>query len=827
VTPEFSSSLPIDTVLPQIKEALQARAQLVIVAPPGAGKTTRVPLALLNAPWMMGRKIILLEPRRLAARAAANRMAAMIGEGVGETIGLRMRLESKVSDKTRIEIVTEGVFVRMILDDPALENVGCVLFDEYHERSLDADVGLALALDAQEGLRNDLKLIAMSATIDAERVATLMHEAPVIVSQGRAFDVEMRYLGRQPNESVEDAMIRAIKLALREERGSILAFLPGQGEILRVARRLTELDLKSVLITSLYGAQERVDQERAIAPPPAGQRKVTLATTIAETSLTIEGVRIVIDCGLSRVQRYEPDIGLSRLETVRAARASVEQRAGRAGRMEPGVCYRLWDEQQTKSLQPFLTPEILTADLASLVLDLAAWGVSDPGNLRWLDPPEGPSWKEAISLNRDLGALDADGRLTEAGHALHSLPLAPRLARMVIVAASHGHAERAADLAMLLSERGLGGTGVDLSQRLERFNSDMSKRAREAKRLASHWARQAKAKAIKGKEKPLSNGALIMLAFPDRLAKSRGARGEFLMVNGRAASLLNDDALSHAAFLAIAELTGRAGQTRIIAACAMEEQEIEDVAGHRLETQDETSFDSVKAALRRRAYRRIGAIRMSEQNLMPEATIENASILAKGIGKLGVSRLPWSKEQTQLRHRINFLHMSEGEASDWPQLSDDILDATIENWLSPFIVGRHSLSEISAAELSAALAHLIPYELMRRAEIEAPSFFETPVGLKHALDYSTENGPVLCVRVQELFGLTTHPTLARGRAALTLELLSPAHRPIQKTKDLPGFWKGSWSEVKKEMKGRYPKHDWPDDPAQAKPSTRLRPRKTD
>ena len=849
------SALPIDDVLPAIRAAIEASCNLVVVAPPGAGKTTRAPLALLDADWAKGGKLILLEPRRLAARAAASRMAATLGESVGETIGLRMRLESKVSARTRVEVVTEGVFARMILDDAALDGVAGVLFDEYHERSLDADLGLALALDAQAGLREDLRLIAMSATLDGARVAALMG-AKTIESQGRAFGVETRYLGRDANARIEVAMTRAIMLALREERGSILAFLPGQGEIARVASRLAESRLPDDIdVAPLYGALDRGEQDLAIAPARPGRRKIVLATSIAETSLTIEGVRIVIDSGLARVQRFEPDLGLSRLETVRASRASVDQRRGRAGRTEPGVCYRLWDEPQTAALPAFAAPEILDADLSGLALDLAAWGVSDPGRLKWLDPPPAPAWKEAVALDRELGALDDDGRLTDMGRALRALPLAPRLARMVVEAARHGEARRAAELAMLLSERGIGGADADLSHRLERLRRENSKRARDALRLAGQWARQANSAAPPPQPSPagagegagaalqanrrslasplprsgggtgrgqLSDGALIALAYPDRIAKSRGARGEFLMANGRAAILPVEDPLSRAPFLAVAELTGRAAQARILAACALTAEEVDTIAGDRIETRDETIFDAASASLRRRAFRRLGAIRLSERNLAVEASGENARILVRGVAALGVARLPWTKAQMQRRDRVAFLRRAEGE--EWPDLSDAALAASAEDWLAPFIEGRTSLADIATEDLEAALAQLLPYELSRRLDAEAPPYFETPAGSRHALDYAADNGPILSVRVQELYGLSSHPTLARGRAPLTLELLSPAHRPIQTTRDLPSFWKGSWSEVKKEMRGRYPRHLWPDDPAAAQPTTRAKPR---
>lgn len=828
MTHQLSISLPIDAVLPQISQALESRAHVVIVAAPGAGKTTRVPLALLDAAWAKERKFILLEPRRLAARAAANRMAQLLGESLGETIGLRMRLETKVSAKTRIEVVTEGVFARMIIDDPSLENIAGVIFDEYHERSLDADVGLALALDVQAALRNDLRIIVMSATLDSARIAALMHDAPVIVSEGRAFDVDLRYLGRKLDERLEDATLKAIQLALREEQGSLLVFLPGQAEIQRVANKLKDLSLKNIDIAPLYGALDRQAQEWAISAAEPGRRKITLSTSIAETSLTIQGVRIVIDCGLSRVQHYEPDLGLTRLETIRAARSSVDQRAGRAGRTEPGVCYRLWDEPQTHALTPFAKAEILAADLSNLVLDLSAWGVTDPQSLNWLDPPPIPAWNEAMTLLRALGAIDLSGRLTPQGQALRALPLPPRLACMILTAASQGEAERAARLAVLLTERGLGGETADLSHRYERFHLDRAPRALNAKRLAATWAKQAEVSAKdlinNSRETLLSDGALIACAFPDRLAKSRGVKGEFLMANGRAAYLHEEHPLARAPYLAVAEIVGRAAKGQILAACALTEEEIHALGTDRLTVSDETLFDSSKGVLRRRKTQRLGAIRLNEQNLALEPSLDNAIILAQGVALLGISRLPWTKNQLQTRDRVNFLYQAEGQGSVWPDLSDHALEKSVENWLAPFIIGRTSIAEITEADLTQALAHFLPYESLMRLEREAPAYFETPAGSRHALDYSTANGPLLSVRVQELYGLATHPTLAGGRVALSLEILSPAHRPIQTTRDLPSFWKGSWRDVKKEMKGRYPRHEWPDDPASAQATLRARPR---
>ena len=569
-----------------------------------------------------------------------------------------------------------------------------------------------------------------------------------------------------------------------------------------------------------------------------------LATSIAETSLTIDGVRIVIDCGFSRVPVFEPNLGLTRLETIRASRANVDQRRGRAGRVEPGVCYRLWEEAATGALPPFAAPEILAADLCGLVLDLAHWGVRDASTLAFLDPPPRAAWAEAALLDRDLGALDADGRLTPKGEAMRALPLPPRLASMVIEAASHGEAVRATLLAMLLSERGLGGTDADLSHRLERLRADRDKRAGDARRLAANWARQAEAATRHPPHSPserrasnglpmegeggrrgalshLSDGALVALAFPDRIAKARGG-GDFTMANGRAASLPPEHALARESFLAVAEIAGRAAQARILAACALTLDEVEQLAADRIETRDETLFNSASAALRRRRFRRLGAIRLAEQNLSVEPSLENARVLARGIAALGVERLSWTKAQTQLRDRVGFLRAAEGE--EWPDLSDAALARGAEDWLAPFVIGRANLAAIAPSDLDAALASLLPYELLRRLDAEAPAFFETPAGSRIALDYAAPNGPLLSVRVQELYGLAKHPTLARGRAAVTLELLSPAHRPIQTTRDLPGFWAGSWSEVKKEMKGRYPRHSWPDDPASAAPTTRARPR---
>lgn len=823
---EFASPLPIDVVLDDVRAALKARTSAVLVAPPGAGKTTRVPLALMDEAWLSGRKVLVLEPRRIAARAAAERMASTLGENVGDRIGLRTRLMTKAGAKTRIEVVTEGIFTRMILDDPELSGVGAVLFDEIHERSLDADLGLALALDCQRGLRDDLRIMPMSATLDGARVAELLGGAPVIASEGRAFPVDTQHLGRDATQRIEDQMADAVMRALREERGSILAFLPGQGEIRRVEDRLKErIRDPNVVLAPLYGAMDMRAQDLALEPAPAGMRKVVLATSIAETSITIEGVRVVIDSGLARVPRFEPDVGVTRLETVRVSRAAADQRRGRAGRTEPGVCYRLWDEPQTQSLPAFAEPEIRSADLAPLLLDCAEWGAADPRALSWIDTPLPAAIDAAREELLELEALDADGRLTPMGKRLRSLPLPPRLARMVIAASELGHAEEAAEIAAVMVERGLGGNDADLVHRLEGFRRDRSRRATDMRKLASGWVRQAGAGRTPAKRREdISAARLLALAYPERIGKARGAPGQFLLANGRGASLDATHPLARSPFIVAAELSGAAASTRILLAAATDEADVLAAAGNRVRTSDEIEFDLGAGALRARRVRRLDAIVLGSEPRAVAANEETARLLADGIAKLGVGRLPWSKAQIQLRDRVGFLRAA-GE-DDWPDLSDAALAASAGDWLGPFLNGKTKLSDIGADDLGAALDALLPWHLKRRLEEEAPTHFEAPTGNRHAIDYETTGAPALHIRVQELFGLTQHPSIANGKLPLTLHLLSPAHRPIQITRDLPGFWKGSWAAVKAEMKGRYPRHPWPDDPASAAATARAKPRGT-
>ena len=831
---EYAQSLPIDAALPELTAALRARNVAVLVAPPGAGKTTRVPLVLAGEDWAAEKKILVLAPRRLAARAAAARMAATLRETVGATVGYRVRFASQVSRATRIEVVTEGVFTRLILDDPVLTGIAAVIFDEFHERSLDADLGLALARDVQQGLREDLKLLVMSATLDGARVGGLLGNAPVIESAGRAFPVETRYIGRDARTPIERQVTDAVLRSLRADAGSLLVFLPGAAEIRRteafVRERLADPDID---VVALYGALDADIQDRAIAPAPPGRRKVVLATSIAETSLTIEGVRVVIDSGLARVPRYEPDVGLTRLETVRVSRASADQRRGRAGRTQPGVCYRLWDEPQTAALEPAHQPEILAADLSSFVLDLASWGVADPTSLAFLDPPPAPALAEAKTLLLALGAVDRDGRITDEGRRLRRLPLPPRLARMVVDAAGLGEAGLAAEVAVVLTERGLGGNDVDLAHRIDGLRRDRSQRARDARAVATRWAsiaedtlsppgRPQRATSEQRDGKEPSVGSLLALAYPERIAKARDAGGAFLLANGRGASIDPASALARAPFLAVAEVAGTAAQGRIVLAAELAGSEIEAQFSDRIESREEVIFDAATGSLRARRQRRLGAIVLADQPLPVVPTEETARILADALVRLGIDRLPWTKALQQWRDRVGFLRRAHGD--EWPDLSDAALAASATDWLVPALAGKTALSALHSDELAEAVHGLVPWSLRRRLDAEAPTHFCAPSGSVVPIDYAAEEGPKLSIRVQELFGLDRHPTIAAGRVALVVELLSPAQRPVQVTRDLPGFWRGSYGAVKAEMKGRYPRHPWPDDPLAAVPTRRAKPR---
>lgn len=819
------TSLPIHAVLEPLKAALIASNVVVLAAPPGAGKTTVVPLALLDQDWLGDGRILVLEPRRLAARAAAERMAATLGEQPGDTVGYRTRLQSRIGPATRIEVITEGVFTRMILDDPGLEGVGAVLFDEFHERSLDADLGLALARESQTILRENLRLLVMSATLDIAGVARLLAgadgaDAPVIQAEGRMFPVQTRYLGRNPVERLEDAVARAVVQALGEQTGSLLVFLPGQGEILRVAQKLAErVRDPAVDVVSLYGGLERAAQDRAIAPTATGRRKVVLATSVAETSLTIEGVRVVIDSGLSRVPRFEAASGLTRLATVKVSKSSAEQRRGRAGRTEPGVCLRLWDEAQTRGLVPHQRPEILEADLTGFALDLARWGRADVEGLALLDVPPAGAMAEARAVLGRLEALDKVGALTPHGQRLTLMPLTPRLAHMVCVAADAGDAGLGARIAAVLSEPGLGGYAADLSERLQGLKRDRSQRARDAVKLVERWAKAAERGCVEqgAATEGIDAGALLAEAFPERVAKARGKPGEVLLASGRGAFLDPTDALAREPWLTVAELGGGDARDRIRLAAPVDPARLEA----RITVEDRLVQEPSGRMVVRR-IRRIGAIVMDERNMGPPDRNAITAALRVQAERDGLAGLKWGDRSAALRARLAFLHALD---ATWPEMSDAALMAARQDWLWPLLDGVQTLSGVSDAALEQGLKILVPWDRHRLLEDLAPARLDTPLG-SAAIDYAAEGGPRVDIRVQELFGVTTHPTVGGGTVPLTLALLSPARRPVQVTKDLPGFWIGSWAAVRAEMRGRYPRHPWPDDPAAAQATLRAKPRGT-
>lgn len=817
--------LPVTEALPALKHALDEKRRAVLVAPPGAGKTTLVPLALLDAPWLQDRRIVMLEPRRIAARAAARRMASLLGEEVGKTVGYAMRMESRQSATTRILVVTEGVMARVIVEDPELAGIGAILFDEFHERSLDGDFALALALDVASALREDLRMLVMSATLDGARVAALLGDAPVIESEGRSFPVDIRYRPRGADQRIEEAMAATIRETVAAETGSILAFLPGRAEIERSAERLEGRLPQNVDVVPLHGSLEGGAQDAAIRPAPAGRRKVVLATAIAETSITIDGVRVVIDSGLARLPLYEPATGLTRLTTTRASRASADQRAGRAGRTEPGIAIRLWRAEQTAALPSFTPPEITQADMASLLLDCAAFGVSDPRSLAFLDPPPEPALAEARALLQRLGAFDASGALTATGRAMRKLALPVRLAAMALGGAGHGQdaARRAAELAMLVTERGLGGNAVDLEQRHEHFRAGKGRREAQARAMAANLAERAcKAVPQTGDGDMLSLAALLAIAWPDRMAMQRGGPGRFVLANGRGGVLDPAERLAASPFVVVAEMQGMAANARILSAVALEEAELRAIAADRIETVEEASFDKQTGALKARRIERLGALTLSSKPLPAPKGPDAAQLLLTAIREAGVQVLPWGKEATGMRARLAWLHATLGDP--WPAMDDVALADTLDDWLAPYLGDAASLAALTDGRLKEALLARVPWD--RQCDIArlAPSHFDAPSGSHVPIRYAAD-GPVLAIRVQELFGLDRHPAIADGKIPLTLELLSPAHRPIQTTRDLPGFWTGSWADVRADMRGRYPKHEWPDDPANATATNRAKPRK--
>jgi ATP-dependent helicase HrpB len=814
------TTLPIHDVLPDLRAALRAGSNAVLVAPPGAGKTTAVAPALLGEPWCGG-EILLLSPRRLAARAAAERMAELAGEAVGGTIGYATRLDSKRSARTRITVLTEGIFLRRIQADAELGGVSAVLFDEVHERSLDSDFALALALDAQAALRPDLRLIAMSATLDGGRFATLMGDAPLIESAGRAYPIDLVHFGRSAEKRIEDDMAAAIRRALGEGEGSLLAFLPGVAEIERTADRLGLLPA-NVDLHRLHGSLDPAVQRAAIAAAPPGRRKLVLATSIAETSLTLDGVRIVVDSGLARRPRYDRAAGLTRLVTERASQAAVAQRAGRAGRQAPGRAYRLWEAAATQSLPRFDPPEILEADLSHLLLDCALWGVADPRSLCWLDPPPAAAIDEARARLLRLGAIDAGGRPTPHGRAIAALPLPPRLAHMLIEAQARGWGETAAQVAVLLSERGLGGGDADLELRLRRWRGEKGRRAEAARGLAKRWLSLVRGSETRPSTSLGTNevGACVALAFPDRVAKRRDSSGaDWVSVGGRGFRLDPASPLAREAWLAVAEVGGAAAGARILAAAPIDQAAVESLFAGAVETGTRVSFDPATGTVRASHGRTLGAIRLSggQDSRADPGAVEAA--LLEGVRVHGLGLLPWSEAGGSLRIRAAFARAFDAAIAD---LSDQALAATLDEWLPPLLAGRRRLGDVDAAALSATLDAMLGWEGRKAVDRLAPSHFETPAGSRHPIDYEAEGGPAVAARVQTLFGLTRHPMLAGGILPLVLSLTSPAGRPIQTTRDLPGFWSGSWADVAKEMRGRYPRHPWPDDPASADPTIRTK-----
>ncbi len=815
-------SLPVEDILPDLHAALARNAPVALVAPPGAGKSTALPPALLRQPWAQHGKLLLLSPRRLAARAAAERMADMAGEPVGQSIGYRTRMDTRVSAATRIEVVTEGIFTRMIVADPDLPGIAAVLFDEVHERSLDSDLALALVLEAREALRPDLRLILMSATLDGAAYEAIIPGLARIESQGRMFPVELRHQGRDAGTRIEDAMAAAIRQALASEAGSILAFLPGAAEIERTAERLTDRLPADVDLHRLYGARDGDDQRAAIRPPPPGRRKIVLATSIAETSITIDGVRVVIDSGLARRPRHDRAVGLTRLVTERASQSAVTQRAGRAGRTAPGIAIRLWEAGETAGRLRFDPPEILESDLTGLVLECARWGVADPAALRWLDAPPAVALAEARQRLRALGIIDADGRPTPHGERVAALPLAPVIGHRLVAAAARGWGGRAAAIAVLLSERGLGGRGTDLDERLRLAARDRGARGQAARRLADRWAR-AVGGGTDADPPPDVAAQILALAFPDRVARRRGGQNPaYLMANGRAVTLAADDPLATAPWIVIGDAMGSAAGARVLLAAALDPASIEQQFADRIEAMAVLAFDPATGGVTAETGRRLGAITLARS---PTGRIDPAALTAAllgGVREHGLALLPWGESSLTLRARAGFA-TAQGLA-ELPDLSDAALLADLETWLAPLLAGKRRLGDVTDTALTEALSGRIGWAALQRLDRVAPRHFGTPAGSQHAIDYADPAGPVVETRVQALFGLAAHPMLAEGRVPLTLRLTSPAGRPIQVTQDLPRFWAGSWADVRRDLRGRYPRHPWPEDPAVAPPTLRAKRR---
>ena len=835
------SRLPIEDVLPALRRTLTEGRNALLTAAPGAGKTTRVPLALLDASWLEGKSLIMLEPRRLAARAAAHRMASMLGEPVGATVGYRMRLDTKVGPKTKIEVVTEGILPRLLQQDPALSTYAIVVFDEFHERSLQTDMGLALCLESQRLFRPDLRLLVMSATLNCGPVADLLGQAPVIACEGRLFPVETRYLDQPLSGHLDAAVVQSIRRSLAQDQGSLLVFLPGMAEIRRVEQKLLDLKLApNILIAPLHGDLPQEAQDRAIAPAPAGTRKIVLATSIAETSLTIDGVRVVIDAGLLRVPRFDSRSGLTRLETIRVTQDSAEQRRGRAGRLEPGICSRLWTSGEHQSLAPCRPPEILDSDLAPLLLELAQWGTANPAELSWLTPPPAGTVAQARELLTDLGALNIEGQITAHGRRMAELPLHPRLAHMLLKALSLQLTDLACELAALLSERDIlrdpsGRRNADLRLRLDILHGAYDYAAgatidraacQRVRRTADLWQRQHLRAARSDRQGSLDEtGLLLALAYPDRIAqRQRGNDARYLMANGRGAVFANPDLLGSEDYLVIADLDGSGQWAKINLAAPVQLRDLETLYADRIQVIDEVSWDEAAQMVRATRQRRLGSLILSARGLSKPDPWTISAALLEGIRLAGLDRLAWTPELRQWRARVAFLRRIEGQESRWPDLSDQALLQTLDDWLAPYLTGLTTFDRVATLDLTQPLRALLSWEQQRQLDRWAPTHLTVPSGSNVRVEYETPDLPVLAVRLQEMFGCKDTPRLVDGKIPVMLHLLSPARRPVQITKDLSSFWRSTYLEVKKELRGRYPKHSWPDDPLIAPPTAKAKRR---
>jgi ATP-dependent helicase HrpB len=810
---------PVDDIIPELKAALAQKSAAILVAEPGAGKTTRVPLALLGEAWAAGKKIVMLEPRRLAARAAATRMAQTLGEDVGATVGYAVRLERKVSRATRIEVVTEGLLTRRLQADPELADTALVIFDEFHERTLDGDLALALCLDVQRGLRPDLKILVMSATLDVETLRAQLGDAPEIKSQGRMFPVETRYLEKATRQTIVADATRAALKAAREVKGSLLVFLPGESEIRRVAVELEKEALPVTAIRPLYGAMPLSEQDAAIKSSPAGTRKIVLATTIAETSLTIDGIEAVVDTGLKRAPRFDPASGMTGLETIRVSAASAEQRKGRAGRLGPGICYRLWPEEEMRALAPHDQPEIRIADLSSLVLELAAWGVATRDGLPFVELPPAGAFDQAQALLRELEALGHDNLITPHGKAMAKLPLHARLSHMVLKAKALGAGTRAAEIAALISERdGLPRDApIDVEQRLMFVRGAARDRIKLTAKQIAGLANLGEAKA------DISAGVILALAYPDRIAQKRGGIGRFRMASGSGAVVAEHDALAKKDFIAIALLDGSGTEGRVQLAAELSESEIEAHFAHLIATKADVFWDAKAHAVSAAEVKKLGALILAERTLRDVPPEKISEAMLQGVSQMGLGSLPWSDAAEMLRARITFLHRVMPEAG-FPDLSDQGLNASMAEWLLPYLSGISRKSHLERLDMHAIMRGLVPHELSSRIEKLAPARMEVPGGGHYQIDYAVDGDPTLRVRLQEMFGLQSAPQIADGRAKLKIELLSPAGRPVAVTQSLETFWVNAYPDVRKDLRGRYPKHFWPEDPltAQAVAPRRLR-----